>query len=72
MVKNPPFQTFAGDIQRISSYVFGDRAAAKPYEAWIREQLVKLGSGEDLIAALGADLNEELVIQIRAMAAGRW
>lgn len=72
VVKNPPFQTFGGDVQRISSYVFGDRAAAKPYEAWIRSQLAVMSSADALIEALGSDVNEELLIQIRAMAGGRW
>lgn len=70
-IDSPPFQTFAGDIQRISSYVFGDRTAAKPYEAWIREQLEAYGTADALLAALGGDVNEELVIRIRAIAAGR-
>ncbi|MCS0505151.1 ATP-binding protein [Ancylobacter mangrovi] len=70
-IDTPPFQTFAGDIQRISSYVFGDRTAAKPYEAWIREQLSQYPSADALLAALGTDVNEELVIRIRAVAAGR-
>ncbi|CAN5628696.1 AAA family ATPase [soil metagenome] len=70
-IDSPPFQTFAGDIQRISSYVFGDRTAAKPYEAWIREQLEAYGTADALLAALGGDVNEELVIRIRAVAAGR-
>jgi hypothetical protein len=70
-VDSPPFQTFAGDIQRISSYVFGDRTASKPYEAWIRAQLLEYGTADALLAALGDDVNEELVIRIRAVAAGR-
>jgi hypothetical protein len=70
-IDSPPFQTFAGDIQRISSYVFGDRTASKPYEAWIREKLQAYGSADALLAALGRNVNEELVIRIRAVAAGR-
>lgn len=72
VIKQPPFQTFAGDIQRIASYVFGDRAKSKPHEAWIKERLAALGSADALLAELGEDLNEELVIRIRAMEAGRW
>ncbi len=72
IIKQPPFQTFAGDIQRIASYVFGDRATSKPHEAWIRDRLQTLGSADVLLAELGDDLNEELVIRIRAMEAGRW
>lgn len=66
-LNNPPFQTFGGDIQRISSYVFDDRSARKGYEDWIREKLSELGSAEALIQALGDDINEELLIQIHAM-----
>ncbi|MFD1328855.1 AAA family ATPase [Mycoplana ramosa] len=67
ILKNPPFQTFGGDIQRISSYVFGDIGVSKPFEAWIKKQLSDYDSADDLIAALGDDVNEELIIQIRAM-----
>lgn len=66
VIKRPPFQTFGGDVQRISSYVFGDSAAAKPFEGWIKDQLREFGSADQLIAALGGELNEELIIQIRA------
>src|SRR3546814_1200385 len=37
-IKRPPFQTFGGDVQRISSYVFGDSQASKPFEKWIEGQ----------------------------------
>ncbi|HWX51537.1 MAG TPA: ATP-binding protein [Roseomonas sp.] len=72
VVKRPPFQTFGGDIQRITSYVFGDSATSKPFEGWIKEQLGELGSADALIAALGHDINEELMVQIRAMDSGAW
>jgi len=73
VVKNPPFQTFGGDVQRISSYVFGDRSVSKPFERWIRKQLDEHGdSADDLIAALGNEINEELIIQIRAMERRQW
>ncbi len=71
-LKHPPFQTFGGDVQRISSYVFGDRAASKPFEAWIKRQLDELGSSEELISLLGNELNEELIVQIKAMESGLW
>lgn len=67
ILKKPPFQTFGGDIQRISSYVFGDISVSKPFETWIEKQLLEYDSADDLIAALGDDVNEELIIQIRAM-----
>jgi AAA domain, putative AbiEii toxin, Type IV TA system len=67
LIRKPPFQTFGGDIQRISSYVFADSATAKPFEAWMGEQLRELGGADEVIEALGEDINEELVIQIRGM-----
>ena len=72
VVKTPPFETFGGDVQRISSYVFGDKALSKPYEEWLQVQLKELGSAEKLIAALGEDINEELIIQIHAMGRNQW
>lgn len=72
VLKHPPFQTFGGDMQRISSYVFGDSAVSKPFEAWIRTQLAEFDSAEDMIEALGHELNEELIIQIKAMGRQQW
>lgn len=72
LIKHPPFQTFGGDVQRISSYVFGDRSVSKPFERWIRTQIDDLGSGEALIDALGDKLNEELIVQIKAMGRDQW
>lgn len=71
-IKKPPFETFGGDVQRISSYVFGDKVLSKPYEDWLRIQLREFGTAADLIAALGDDINEELIIQIHAMEQGQW
>ncbi len=65
-IKRPPFQTFGGDVQRISSYVFGDSQSSKPFERWIEEQLEDT-SGKKLIEALGDQINEELIVQIKAM-----
>ena len=72
VIKQPPFQTFGGDIQRISSYVFGDNTAAKPFEKWIQDRIDDLGSGEELLQRLGDQVNEELVIQIRALDRKSW
>jgi ABC-type uncharacterized transport system ATPase subunit len=72
VVKHPPFETFGGDIQRISSYAFGDKSVSKPFETWIREQLELYGTAEALIEALGTSINEEMIIQISAMGAGQW
>lgn len=71
-IRTPPFQTFGGDMQRISSYVFGDSEASKPFERWIEEKLKEFGSAEDLIEALGGDINEELAIQIQGMEREGW
>ena len=67
VVKSPPFETFGGDVQRISSYVFGDKAISKPYEEWLRIKLEEYGSAAKLIEALGNNINEELIIEIHAM-----
>ncbi|MFC3652834.1 ATP-binding protein [Dyella humi] len=72
IIKHPPFQTFGGDVQRISSYVFGDNTATKPFEQWIKDRIEELGSGEALLEQLGDQVNEELVIQIRAMDRQAW
>ena len=59
-------------MQRISSYVFGDKSVSKPFESWIRQQLKKFGTAERLIEELGDNINEEMIIQISAMGAGKW
>ncbi|BHI62490.1 hypothetical protein JNE112863_43440 [Escherichia coli] len=71
-INHPPFETFGGDIQRISSYVFGDKSVSKPFEAWLREKLEEYGSAKELIEALGDNINEEMLIQIHAMAEDKW
>ncbi len=71
-INHPPFETFGGDMQRISSYVFGDRSVSKPFETWIRQKLSEFETAESLIEALGDNINEEMVIQISAMGAGKW
>ena len=71
-LRNPPFQTFGGDFQRISSYVFGDKAVSKPFENWIRAQLRDFDSADELIDALRDELNEEMIVQIKAMERDQW
>ncbi len=72
-ITHPPFQTFGGDIQRISSYVFGDNSVSKPYEKWLEQKFEEFGSAEALIEAMDDNLNEELLVQIKAMEGnGRW
>lgn len=71
-ISNPPFETFAADVQRITSYVFEDKRIEKPHEEWLRRELAEHGSAEALIEALGDSLNEELIVQLSAMEAGKW
>ncbi|WP_173571223.1 AAA family ATPase [Acetobacter conturbans] len=71
-IKSPPFETFGGDVQRITSYVFGDRSVSKPHEAWLRELLDKHDTADEVIEALGTELNEEMIIQLHAMENGKW
>ncbi|MBI6669227.1 MULTISPECIES: ATP-binding protein [Pseudomonas] len=71
-INHPPFETFGGDIQRISSYVFGDKSVSKPFEEWLKVKLLDYGSADALINALGDNINEEMLIQIHAMAEGKW
>jgi AAA15 family ATPase/GTPase len=62
-ITRPPFETFGGDMQRISSYVFGDKSISKPFDSWLKEQ-VKVSSPEKLIALLGDEINEEMMMKI--------
>ncbi|HFT0375628.1 TPA: ATP-binding protein [Enterobacter mori] len=71
-INHPPFETFGGDIQRISSYVFGDKSVSKPFESWLEKKIKEYGSGDELIKALGKNINEEMMIQINAMQEGKW
>lgn len=61
----PPFETFGGDIQRISSYVFGDRSVSKPFEAWLAEKTQQFGTAEAFLNALGSEVNEEMIMRIQ-------
>ncbi|AOE85884.1 AAA family ATPase [Pseudomonas sp. TCU-HL1] len=71
IIKKPPFQTFGGDVQRIASYVFGDKSVSKPFEQWISDRLEQMDADE-LIASLEGHINEELIIQIHTMGNGKW
>jgi hypothetical protein len=72
VIKHPPFQTFGGDIQKISSYVFGDNQSSKPFEQWIEKQMKEMGSGQALIETLGDQVNEEMIVHIKAMERDQW
>lgn len=64
-VVRPPFETFGCDIQRISSYVFGDKSVSKPFEAWLANKVKEFGSSDAFIQALGGELNEEMLMRIK-------
>ncbi|MCK8095299.1 MULTISPECIES: AAA family ATPase [unclassified Pseudoalteromonas] len=63
-VEYPPFETFGGDMQRISSYVFGDNSITKPFDTWVEEQLGIYGDPQDIIDRLGGELNEEMLMKL--------
>lgn len=71
-ITTPPFETFGGDVQRISSYVFGDRSVSKPHDEWLEKLLQQYETADAVIEALGGDLNEEMIIQLNAMERGQW
>ena len=63
-IDHPPFETFGGDMQRISSYVFGDSKVTKPFVQWIERAIHDAGSPNKLLAKLKGELNEEMTIKI--------
>jgi ABC-type cobalamin/Fe3+-siderophores transport system ATPase subunit len=63
-VEYPPFETFGGDMQRISSYVFGDNSITKPFDNWIEDQLKIHDDPQDIIDKLGEELNEEMLMKL--------
>ncbi|MNJ22879.1 AAA family ATPase [Pseudomonas qingdaonensis] len=63
-VDHPPFETFGGNMQRISSYVFGDSKVTKPFAQWIDGAIQEAGSPKKLLAKLKDEINEEMTIRI--------
>ncbi len=63
-IDHPPFETFGGDMQRISSYVFSDNSTDKPFNSWIDEKMREYGDPNALIESLGKEINEEIMIKI--------
>ncbi|MFJ5385726.1 AAA family ATPase [Pectobacterium sp. CHL-2024] len=63
-IDHPPFETFGGDMQRISSYVFSDIRVSKPFSEWVDEKLKEVGSKKVLIELLKGEINEEIMIKI--------
>lgn len=66
-IVSPPFETFGGGVQRISSYVFGDQAVNKPFDAWLKEHINSKADSEDLIRKLGDEINEQLLMKIQRL-----
>lgn len=62
----PPFQTFGADVQRISSYVFGDKSVTKPYDNWL-DSLFEHYNSNEILELLDKELNEEMIMQIRRL-----
>ena len=60
----PPFETFGGSFQRISSYVFGDNSISKPFDDWLEKLVEKEPNTEKLIESLGDEVNEQLIMKI--------
>lgn len=67
-ITHPPFETFGADVQRISSYVFGDASVTKPFNDWLYSQKEKL-SKDELINKLKLtnELNEEVLMEIMSL-----
>lgn len=63
-IDHPPFETFGGNMQRISSYVFGDSKVTKPFAQWINNAIDEFGGPEKLLTKLKGELNEEMTIKI--------
>ena len=63
-VEHPPFETFGGDMQRISSYVFGDSSITKPFDNWIDEQLAIYENPQEIIEKLDDEINEEMLMKL--------
>ncbi|MGP1112923.1 AAA family ATPase [Serratia sp. CY54717] len=63
----PPFETFGGNVQRISSYVFGDKSISKPFDEWLEKQLQDIKVPEKLIEMLNEEINEEMIMKIMSL-----
>jgi len=63
-IDHPPFETFGGNMQRISSYVFGDSKVTKPFAQWIESAIEEVGGPQKLLKKLKDELNEEMTIKI--------
>lgn len=66
-IVSPPFETFGGGVQRISSYVFGDKSSDKPFDEWLKGQINSKADSEILIRKLGDEINEQLIMKIQRL-----
>lgn len=66
-IVRPPFETFGGSVQRISSYVFGDKSVSKPFDEWVELQMKANPDAEKLISDLDDEINEELTMKILSL-----
>jgi len=66
-VEHPPFETFGGNVQRISSYVFGDKSVSKPFDEWLDLKMQEDSDAEKLIQTLGDEINEEMTMKILSL-----
>ncbi|ASG01085.1 hypothetical protein CEG15_13245 [Vibrio anguillarum] len=60
----PPFETFGASVQKISSYVFGDKSVTKPFDDWLKKLVENEPNVEKLIESLGDEINEQLMMKI--------
>ncbi|MGK0251717.1 MAG: hypothetical protein ACI81G_001155 [Gammaproteobacteria bacterium] len=64
-VFRPPFETFGGDMQRISTYVFGDDLVKiKPFDEWLTMKARGVDDVETLIESFGKEINEEMILTL--------
>jgi ABC-type cobalamin/Fe3+-siderophores transport system ATPase subunit len=64
-VFKPPFETFGGDMQRISTYVFGDDLVkVKPFDEWLINKAKGVDDIDSLIKSFGKEINEEMMMTL--------
>ena len=67
-IVSPPFETFGGNVHRISAYVFGEKSITKPFDEWLETLVKSAPNAEELIAKLGDEINEQLIMKIHRLA----
>lgn len=66
-IVRPPFETFGGDIEKISSYIFFDKDIKKPFEKWLQQLVNDAGGAKEAIEQYKDELNEESIILMYGM-----